>query len=56
MSRSEFFSIAARRYLDDLDRQSITEQVDEALHLASGSESEAAVAAGRRRLTSGEDW
>lgn len=56
MSRSEFFSIAARRYLDDLDRQSITEQVDEALHLTGGNESTAAVAAGRRRLSSSEDW
>lgn len=57
MSRSEFFSLAARRYLDELDRESITEQVDDALRLAGGDESAAAAAAaGRRRLSSGEDW
>jgi metal-responsive CopG/Arc/MetJ family transcriptional regulator len=57
MSRSEFFSLAARRYLDELDRESVTQQVDEALRAAGGDESAAAaVAAGRRRLSSGEDW
>jgi hypothetical protein len=57
MSRSEFFSLAARRYLDELDRESVTQQVDEALRAAGGDESAtAAVAAGRRRLSTGEDW
>jgi hypothetical protein len=57
MSRSEFFSVAARRYLDELDRESITQQVDEALRAAGGDESAAAAAAaGRRRLSAGEDW
>ena len=57
MSRSEFFSVAARRYLDELDRASVTEQVDEALRAAGGDESAAAaVGAGRRRLAAGDDW
>lgn len=57
MSRSEFFSLAARRYLDELDRESVTQQVDEALRSAGGDKSAAAaVAVGRRRLSTGEDW
>jgi metal-responsive CopG/Arc/MetJ family transcriptional regulator len=57
MSRSEFFTLAARRYLDELDRESITQQVDEALRTAGGDEAAAAaVAAGRRRLSTGKDW
>lgn len=31
MSRSEFFTRAAQRYLDDLDAQSLTGQIDSAL-------------------------
>lgn len=57
MSRSEFFSVAARRFLDDLDRESITEQVSAALQAAgSDGSNAAAVAAGRRRLANGADW
>jgi metal-responsive CopG/Arc/MetJ family transcriptional regulator len=57
MSRSEFFSRAARRYLEELDRESTTEQVDQALRAAGGDESSStAVAVGRRRLSNGEDW
>ena len=57
MSRSEFFSVAARRYLDELHRESVTQQVDEALRAAGGDTSAAAaVAVGRRRLSTGEDW
>ncbi len=56
MSRSEFFSVAARRYPDELDRESITAQVDDALRSAGGDGSiAAAVAAGRQRLATGED-
>lgn len=57
MSRSEFFSIAARRYLDELDRQSITEHVDDVLRaVTDDGSSAAAVDAGRRRLAAGDDW
>jgi hypothetical protein len=57
MSRSEFFAVAARRFLDELDRESITEQVNQALQAAGSDESNAAaVAAGRRRLATNEDW
>lgn len=31
MSRSEFFTRAAQRYLDELDSQSLTKQIDNAL-------------------------
>lgn len=57
MSRSEFFSVAVRRYLDELERASLTEQVNEALTLAGTDDSAAAaVTAGQRRLTVGNDW
>ncbi len=57
MSCSEFFATAARRFLDELDRESITEQVNEALRTAGNDESSTAVvAAGRRLLSTGEDW
>ncbi len=57
MSRSEFFAVAARRYLEDLDRESITEQINDAIELVDSDEaSRAAAAAGKRRLSTGEDW
>lgn len=31
MSRSEFFARAAARYLDDLDNESVTRQIDHAV-------------------------
>jgi metal-responsive CopG/Arc/MetJ family transcriptional regulator len=57
ISRSEFFTRAARRYLDELASSSLTQQVNEAL-LAAGDDDSAAIAAevGRRRLSAGEDW
>jgi hypothetical protein len=57
ISRSEFFARAARRYLDDLAEESLTQQIDEALE-AGGSDdsSTVAVAAGRSRLASEDDW
>lgn len=51
MSRSEFFARAAARYLDELDAESVTRQIDEALGVAGGDASSTdAVAAGRRFL------
>jgi metal-responsive CopG/Arc/MetJ family transcriptional regulator len=56
MSRSAFFAVAAQRYIDDLDRRSLTSSIDAAL-VAVGSDdsADAAVAAGRTRLAEG-DW
>jgi metal-responsive CopG/Arc/MetJ family transcriptional regulator len=57
ISRSEFFARAARRYLDDLAKESLTQQIDEALEAAGPDDSAAvAVAAGRDRLASEADW
>lgn len=57
ISRSEFFARAARRYLDDLAEESLTQQIDEALDVAVGDDSAAfAVAAGRRVLSNQDDW
>jgi predicted DNA-binding protein len=59
MSRSEFFTRAAQRYLDDLDAQSLTGQIDSALErLRRTDEAEAAaVAVGRRVLDAmGDEW
>lgn len=57
VSRSEFFARAARRYLDDLDRASLTDQIDRALE-AAGDDDSAVLAAesGRRRLGADADW
>lgn len=56
MSRSEFFTRAARRYLEHLDADSLTVQIDAAVSLLGDDGSgEAAVAAGRRRLAHGDD-
>jgi len=57
VSRSEFFATAAQRYLDELDAQSVTGQIDRALATLpepDGSSTDA-VAAGRALLTS-DDW
>jgi hypothetical protein len=57
ISRSEFFALAARRYLDDLAEESLTQQIDEALDTAGSDDSAAvAVSAGRRRLAGEDDW
>ena len=64
MSRSEFFTRAAERFLDELASQSLTSQIDNALeHFAAGSgpgESDgrvqaAAVAVGHRLLDAVHD-
>jgi Arc/MetJ family transcription regulator len=57
ISRSEFFTRAARRYLDELDARSFTRQIDEALDAVGTDDSgRAAVAAGRRRLAGEAAW
>jgi Arc/MetJ family transcription regulator len=57
ISRSEFFTRAARRYLDELASRSLVQQVNEALETA-GSDDSAAVAAqaGRRHLAARDEW
>lgn len=57
ISRSEFFTTAARHYIQELDAQSLTGRIDAALAFAGLDEtSEAAVRAGRRALAAGDDW
>lgn len=57
VSRSEFLATAARRYLDHLDRLSLTAQIDAALALSdSDDSSKDAVAAGRARLVDDTGW
>jgi metal-responsive CopG/Arc/MetJ family transcriptional regulator len=57
ISRSEFFARAARRYLGELAEDSRTQQTDEAPEAAGQDHSAAAaVAAGRARLDTDEDW
>ncbi|MFV0494453.1 ribbon-helix-helix protein, CopG family [Mycobacterium sp.] len=57
VSRSEFFARAAQRYLDELDAQSLTGQIDSALERVHGAnEAEAAaVGIGRRVLDAVDD-
>ena len=57
ISRSEFFARAARRYLDELTAQSLTNQIDEALETTGTDDSHALAAdAGRRRLAAEDEW
>lgn len=57
ISRSEFFSRAARRYLDELTSRSVTEQVNQALEAAGDDDSGAVAArAGRRHLAARDEW
>ncbi len=58
ISRSEFFTRAAQRYIDQLDAQSLTERIDAVVELVGTDEStRAAVAAGRRILESRDsEW
>jgi metal-responsive CopG/Arc/MetJ family transcriptional regulator len=56
ISRSEFFARAARRYLDELASQSLTQQIDEALQAAGDDSNAAAAAAGRSYLAGQDDW
>jgi antitoxin MazE6 len=59
MSRSEFFSRAAARYLHELDTGAVTSRIDEVLDGAGGADTSNAdaVAAGRRLLRQGSgEW
>ncbi len=58
ISRSEFFSTAARRYLDKLSRESLTQKINRVLDLPDYEEeaSDLASAAGRHRLSANGDW
>jgi antitoxin MazE6 len=59
MSRSEFFSRAADRYLDELDSDSVTQQIDQAIADSGDIDDSGqdAVDVGRRLLASGtDDW
>jgi len=56
MSRSEFFTRAVQRYLEHLDAESLTQQIDAAVALVRDDDSaEFAVAAGRAYLSCDED-
>ena len=58
MSRSQFFTRAAERYLDDLDAKSLTRHIDAAVALVDGRDeaASAAVTAGHRMLMAEDDW
>ncbi len=57
ISRSQFFAVATRRYLDALDSESVTAAIDAALDVSGADDSGVvAVAAGRSRLSGGDDW
>jgi len=57
ISRSEFFARAAQRYLDELDSQSLTVQIDSALERLAGTDEAqaAAVAVGQLVLDAVDD-
>jgi metal-responsive CopG/Arc/MetJ family transcriptional regulator len=56
ISRSEFFARAARRYLDELAVDSLTQQINEALGTTDDDSNAAAATAGRSRLAGQDDW
>ena len=59
MSRSEFFTRAAARYLDELDAESVTRQIDLAVAALAGQDDSAAdaVVVGQRVLAdASDDW
>jgi hypothetical protein len=57
MSRSEFFSRAAQRYLEELEADSLTAQIDRVVERLDGSDDAqaVAVAAGKQVLRAVED-
>ncbi len=59
VSRSEFFSRAATRYLDELDAESVTDQINQAVDAQTREDDSTtvAVAVGRRVLEdSSNEW
>ncbi|MFY9928448.1 MAG: ribbon-helix-helix protein, CopG family [Streptosporangiaceae bacterium] len=56
ISRSEFFTRAARSYLEQITSRSLTQQIDEALRTANDDSNAAATAAGRGYLPGQDDW
>ncbi len=60
MSRSEFYSRAAERYLQELDRLSLTARIDAAIELTDGDPGQREAAdLGKRRLgelTADDEW
>ncbi|MFW6090349.1 MAG: ribbon-helix-helix protein, CopG family [Actinomycetota bacterium] len=56
MSRSEFFTQAAQRYLNDLEASSVTAQIDHALTVAGDDDSAAVAARAGRRLARKDEW
>ncbi len=57
MSRSEFFAKAAQRYLDELDAQSLTAQIDQTVdRLAGTDEAQAAAVTVGRRVLDDSQW
>jgi len=59
MSRSEFFARAAKRYLDELDADSLTGQIDHALEVLESPDDsqQAAVRVGQRVVgATDDDW
>ncbi len=57
VSRSQFYATAAARYLDDLERSSLTAKINEALELAGQDPDDPLVTSySRRRLAADDDW
>lgn len=54
MSRSEFFAVAARRWVDELDGEGLTAAIDDALDQAGEQDTEFVTAATRRLLARAE--
>ena len=58
VTRSEFYARAASFYLEHLEQQSLTNEIDAALELIGDDDdsSVTAVDAGRRRLAADDEW
>ncbi len=57
LSRSEFYATAAARYLDDLERQSLTAKINQALDMAGDNPDEPLITSfARRQLAAETDW
>ncbi|HKR72300.1 MAG TPA: hypothetical protein VJT16_25930 [Streptosporangiaceae bacterium] len=57
ISRSEFFTRAARKYIDELSTGSLTRQIDEALTSTDDDDTwRVAARSGRERLVREADW